>query len=572
MKRMPALFLSTLSAALLVSVFPALSLHSLAWVALGPVLIVIRTGSRSMAAVSSLLAGYLFFAVHLKWGLELEDFNRYNYAVGLLGFSWYFGVFGFAAHYCQRKAPRWNVLIFPCLWAVLEYVRSHIGFLSITWGILGYSQYSVLPVARISRITGVYGVSFLIVAVNAVLAEGVLSVLPLGNRARDREAAIRPAPDRKIHGIVFASLFVLFSVFSLLSSDRAGNRNPSLNVALVQGNIYMEDSTNRDKSDHVFEVYQRLTRAVFPSRPDLIIWPSSSIPGTIPYESDWVVKLGNLARESTAYLLIGSSGFDKFNPEQRKVRRLANSAFLFSPEGKIIGKYDKIRLLPFDEYVPLRGIIRWPSWVVSPDMLDHYPGKELTVFRTDKSRFGVLICWENMFPDMFRELSAKGVDFMVEMTNEGWTHSLIGHQQMLPMYIFRAIENHVSIARTASTGMSGIISPDGEILGRVQGPDGKDVDVQGWFAGQIPLSSQRTFYTRYGDCFVFGLAIILCCFFVAIGIPTSFFKGDGKGGGYEKENVPVVFGGFPDRDGIDRIRFRGQRRGAAERRLERIVG
>jgi apolipoprotein N-acyltransferase len=221
-----------------------------------------------------------------------------------------------------------------------------------------------------------------------------------------------------------------------------------------------------------------------------------------------VGMLSDLARETESFLLVGSSGFDKFNPEQRQTKRLSNSAFLFSPLGEMLGRYDKILLLPFDEYLPLRKYIKWPSWIVS-DMIDSLPGKEKTIFDMGKARFGVLICWENMFPELFREMASKGVQFMVSMTNEGFTREPVGHYQMLAVNVFRAIENHVAIIRTASTGVSCIIEPNGRITDRVKDGSGRDVDTAGFLVGKIPLTTERSFYNRYGDWFMYGISFFM---------------------------------------------------------------
>jgi apolipoprotein N-acyltransferase len=117
-------------------------------------------------------------------------------------------------------------------------------------------------------------------------------------------------------------------------------------------------------------------------------------------------------------------------------------------------------------------------------------------------RFGVQICWENLFPDQFRELAGKGVDFMVSMTNEQFTDSRPAHYQMLSMNVFRAIENGISIVRTAPSGVSALIGPSGRIIGRLTGKGGSDISEEGFIVGEIPLSRQRTFYTRHGDWFV----------------------------------------------------------------------
>ena len=221
--------------------------------------------------------------------------------------------------------------------------------------------------------------------------------------------------------------------------------------------------------------------------------------------------LSGLSTRVGSFLLIGSSGFEKFGKNRGGSNRTANSAFLFSPDTGITGRYDKIRLLPFDEYIPLRGKFKWPSWIVNSDMNDHGSGEEMTVFNLKSSKFAVLICWENYFAENFRKMVSQGVDFMVSMTNEGFTDIPGAHYQMLAMNVFRAVENNVSIIRTASTGVSCIIEPNGRVRTRIQDNNSNDVNIAGNGTGLVPLSSQRTFYTRNGDLFV---AFIFCVFIV----------------------------------------------------------
>ena len=160
-----------LSAGLLTLAFPAADLHFLAWIALVPLFVRIRDAGPWRALLLSLATGYLFYTAHLWWSLRLVGMNPFNFALGNLGNAWYFGAFGLAAWHFRKTWLRWTPLTYPSAWVALEYVRSHIGFLSAPWGMLGYSQYSVLPVAGISAYAGVYGVSFLLVAANAALSD-----------------------------------------------------------------------------------------------------------------------------------------------------------------------------------------------------------------------------------------------------------------------------------------------------------------------------------------------------------------------------------------------------------------
>jgi apolipoprotein N-acyltransferase len=171
-------------------------------------------------------------------------------------------------------------------------------------------------------------------------------------------------------------------------------------------------------------------------------------------------------------------------------------------------------LLPFDEYLPWRDYVKWPSWIVSADMIDKRPGKELTIFSMRNLRFGVQICWESLFPDLFRNIAAQRVDFMVNITNEEFTDTPSAHYQMLAMTVFRAIENGVAIVRTTPTGVSAIIDPNGKISARLQDANLNDTNIEGHLVGQVPISSERTFYNRYGDWFVYILTAVFIGFLV----------------------------------------------------------
>ena len=521
------IILTAISATLLILTFPKSEMYYLAYVALVPLILIIKRSGPLKAFIYSLSAGLIFYTQFLWWLLSTDGVNPFNFTLGVFLKACYPGLFGLLACYLQKKKPRWNIITFPSTWVIIEFMRSHISFLSTPWGILGYSQYSVLPVVWISSFTGVYGISFLIVMVNTIIAE-IIDAYLLSTQVEVQGKAYSLGIKKTSLGIL-TGILILFGLHALSYTEEGST--PKLKVALVQGNVYWNNKywSEKYKNDTsyregIFQKYSLLSREVAGFKPDLILWPSSSVPGKMPYERTRVKMLSDLAQETKSFLLVGSSGFDKFNPEQRQTLRLSNSAFLFSPQGKILDRYDKIRLLPFDEYLPFRRIIKWPSWIAS-DMIDSLPGKRKTIFNMDNVRFAVLICWENMFPEQFREMAVKGVQFMVSMTNEGFTKVPIGHYQMLAVNVLRAVENHIAIARISSTGVSCIIEPNGRIVDRVKDRNLNDVDVEGYLIGQVPLSSERTFYNRHGDLFVYSLSTILAFFFLKIIISRINFRG-----------------------------------------------
>jgi apolipoprotein N-acyltransferase len=266
----------------------------------------------------------------------------------------------------------------------------------------------------------------------------------------------------------------------------------------------------KDQAKHL-KVYTRLTRDAAKEKPDLIVWPDSSLPA--PIASSRLVRyaVGKLAYETGAFLLAGGAGQEKLGLRKEGYQPYSNSEFLISQSGRIEEQYNKIRLLPFNEYLPLQNTITWPRWITKVEE-SYLPGEEYTLFKVSDAIFGTPICWENMFSDFFRRFVKKGANFMVSTTNEGFFGPTAFPHQTLAMNIFRAVENRVAIARTTPTGVSCFISPDGKIVEKVQDMNGEDLFVSGFIVWDVPLSNKKTFYTVYGDIFAYisiGVAALI---------------------------------------------------------------
>jgi len=489
------------ASALLVTVsFPPFDRGILVWLGLSPLLFALRQRGPFVAAGLAFLFGCFFGIGAFYWGLSIPLINPVKFLIVLLTFSLYFLAFGFLYRRISAGLGSWIMVGAPALWVALEYIRSNLFFLSFPWNLLGHSQYQYLPVIQIADITGVYGISFLIVMVNQVLSQ-VPDLLLTRRLAPTLTAGHAGGINWAAHLLTLAVVLALtFSYgWHRLVAPQGGAH---LRVALVQANVLTRDNMPSAEQLEHLRAYERLTKEATGSKPDLIVWPASSLPA--PVGSSLLVHylVGRLADETGTYLLVGSAGHEKSKPRKEGDPPYSNSEFLISPHGRIQEQYDKIRLLPFNEDLPLKGKVNWPRWVTTLQK-SFIPGQAYTLFQVSGARFGAPICWENMFPDLFRRFVRDGAQFMVSVTNEGFFGRTSAPYQTLAINVFRAVENRVAIVRAATTGVSGFINANGEIVERVRGSSGEDLFVSGVLVWDVPLSNNKTFYTVYGDIFAY---------------------------------------------------------------------
>ena len=184
----------------------------------------------------------------------------------------------------------------------------------------------------------------------------------------------------------------------------------------------------------------------------------------------------------------------------------------------MLDQYLKIHLVPFGEILPYQDFIKWPAFIIPKKKYFEIPGKNYTIFKLDDARFGVIICWEIVFPGLFRTFVKNGANFMINITNEGWFGAPALYQ-MVAISVYRAVENRISLTRAANTGVSCFIDPFGRITGRVSN-DGQDILVAGTLSQHIQLSNEKTLYCRFGDIFAY-----LCIAASLIILVLTIFKG-----------------------------------------------
>ena len=488
--------LPVLSACLATLSLPSFDAGYLAWVALAPLFYALRQRGPFAAMVLGWLFGCAFGATSFFWITIIPGLNPVRFALLVLVFSLYYLAFGWTYAVASRRLGSWMILGAPLLWVSFEYLRGSAWFLAYPWNFLAHSQHRYLAVIQISDLTGAYGVSFVLVMVNQLASKVPEFLTTRGWRWRVQAVAVAVA--------VGATM--------LYGSYRLGeDASPAdhLRVALVQANVAPHANMSAKEQMAHLAAYDRLTREVLPENPELIVWPSSSLPGPIDF---WMIRLyvNHIAKRAGIPVLIGGAGGDKFAPARNGVLPFSNSEFLVLPAGTLQDQYNKIHLTPFTEHVPLQGVVSWPRWMTTLEK-SFVAGDRYTLFRVGGGRFGAPICWENSFPDLFRRFVLDGANFMVSVTNESVFGASDGPHQTLAMNAFRAVENRIAVARAATTGVSAFIDSRGRIVAKVADPRGVDLFVAGVLTWDVPLSRGRSFYTVHGDVFAQACALLAAC-------------------------------------------------------------
>jgi len=315
---------------------------------------------------------------------------------------------------------------------------------------------------------------------------------------------------------------VLFYGFWVLSAKPTGE---GIRTCLIQGNIPQAIKWQNQYRTMILEKYCRLTKqAAQADHPTLVLWPESAVPGPFLQDSQATHTVFTLAQSTQTHLLLGSAQRPKMGEPNWVLTHNYNSVFLIEPGGAISGYHHKIYLLPFAEYLPYRDAWPWPKRLAA-HAGDFIPGQNYTIFELNGIKFGVAICWENIFPDLIRQFVARGAEFIVNVTNEAWFEDTAAPHQFVMMNVFRAVENRVTVARAANTGISCVIEPSGRISGMVT-DQGKCLFVEGFLTRNLPRRQQTSFYTRYGEVFSYLNMVIFLSLLLLVFLKRIYLKAD----------------------------------------------
>lgn len=476
-KRLPALVGVAAGGVALSAAYPHPNWDGTAWVALTPVMLT-ALGRRARPAFGlGWLGGFVFFLVLLRWlNFTFQTYSEFPAAIVwlptalLAGYcALYVGGFASALSWiAQRRSIALALVAAPFLWVTGEWLRGHVlgGF---PWGLLGYSQFQRLPVIQIAELGGVYAVSFVLLAANAAVV-GIVA-LPWRSAAVGVMGAL---------ALVVATL--TFGYVRLAPPPRPAD---GVSIAVMQPVIEQPLKWDPQYTERTLDIYFTLTRRAASERPDLIVWPETASPTLLRRDPDLLGALRAMSGALGVPLVVGSVDVDDV-----VAGRIYNTAFLVTGQG-ITERYDKIHLVPFGEYVPLGliGVVRkWAEFVSQMEA-----GSRAVVFPGPPTPFGTVICYEGIFPELFRDFVRGGARVMLNMTNDAWFGRTSGPWQHLSMYPLRAVEHRIAIARAANTGVSAFIAPTGQIVRRMALFD------RGVMTERLPLRSGTTAYTRFGD-------------------------------------------------------------------------
>lgn len=435
--------------------------------------------------------GFFHFLVGLYWiNIVLEKYGGLPIWISipvlilLCGYLALYGVafsIGLKFFPDNRAFPLW--LFLPSLWVVLEWLRGKL-LTGFPWNLLAYSQGDIIWLRQIADVTGAYGVSWLVVLANVLLARAFM-------RRKDFIGWLC---------LAVALLSTFWYGNKTLSSDFYCSKRDGFNVAIVQGNIDQAQKWDEAFRDSTIDIYRQLSLKASQSNKslDLIVWPESAMPFFYGFVPNLTLRVDTIIQDVGVPVLFGSIGITGFG----KDARFLNKAYLVEPGGFIVGDYAKEHLVPFGEYVPLQPFLFFVHKLV-PTAGDFVPGQSPGVISWKNEALGMLICYEAIFPELARSRVLNGASLIVNISNDAWFGRSSAPYQHLEIARWRAVETRRPIIRSTNTGISAFIDPLGNIVSTL------NLFEAGTLIGFVKPCLAQTFYVRHGDLFVVFCALII---------------------------------------------------------------
>ena len=492
---MPLFLLPAAAGLLLAAAFPRANQAWLGWVAWIPlILFVARVKKRRTAFFGGWQTGAIGFFILLRWMPEVManyggmspalSWAAYALLIALLA-CYPAAVCAFARHLIFRRGER-CLLLFPFIWIAMELLASLSPCGGFPWLLAGYTQTRFLAVIQIADITGIYGVSFLLLCLNTAIAWFIFSFL---KGIRGREAYI-PL-------VAAAALVAGALIYGQITLNRWEKSEAPFQAALLQGNLSVDDP--QEVLNEKFEQgYINMADSLTSKPIDLLILPETAVTKYFQADEMYRRTMENLARRYTFGLVLSNINLEELKDGTWKY---FNSAFFLDGDGSLTGVYDKIHLVPFGEYVPYKKLLFFAE-TVSKEMGGFSEGHELRILPLGGRPANTVICFEAVFPDLVRRFVADGSQVIVNLTNDGWYGVSAAPYHHLEVARVRAVENRRYFLRAANTGFSAVIEPTGRIAALT------GLAEEAICLGRFDFIEEKTFYSRHGNVFVWLCVII----------------------------------------------------------------
>ena len=474
--------LALASGAALALSFPNYNVRLLAWVSIG-LLVLASFGARpAVAPLYGFLYGLVFYPICLPWmDVVIRQYGNVDpwTSAGILGLVAVAGgiicaFFSWGVAQVSRKGPAFACALAPFLWVALEFARGNLPIFAFPWNLIGYAASGNLALLQLTAVTGIYGLSFVLAAYGSLVAYAILV-----RRQRTWNAAI-----------AITALLILIAGGGRYFVPQA----PARYVAhLVQTNFaqsyeYSPDWMQLHSRD--LDELEQISVDAATRIPGIVVWPEVPAPFSLQ-DAGFATRAQRIARDSGQGVLVGVEDWKR---DAAGKWIATNSAVLLDPSGQRIFTYDKIHLVPFGEYVPLR---RWLAFTgkLTADISDFTPGTVYAVGHVPAGTFGSFICYEGVLPGAVRRFTAGGAELLINMSNDGWFGRSAAPAQHLMMARVRAVENRRWLLRDTNNGFTVAVDPYGRFAAQLP------TDIRGELDAPYNFRSDLTLYARFGDWF-----------------------------------------------------------------------
>ena len=471
-----------LSGAVTALAFPKFNLAFFSWISLIPLFFVLTKKNPGQGFLLGWMAGFSYYAVLLNWipavpshygGLSiLVSILIYLGFMCVLGLTW--AAFSLCFTKIHKPFPILSFFLAPFIWVSFELIITHI-LTGFPWGLLGYGQYKNLYFIQMASITGITGLSFILVLFQSLF---VLSI-KLG---------------KKTPFFAVLTLVILIHMSGFVSIKNIPVQENSFSAAVIQGNVSSDIQWGHlsfEEIESLFNQHLQLSRNATLKNNDLVIWPEFSVPlcfgCSYGIYQEFKNSLYRFVQETGCTLLLGTNEKTETGGETEYY----NTALCLKPDLSQ-NQYHKIHLVPFGEYTPYKKVFAFISRVTHA-IGDITPGDQFVLHDYEGNKFGSPICYEIIFPDLVRKFTKNGASFLVTITNDGWYGRSSAPYQHFAMAVLRAVENRRYLLRAATTGISGIVDPYGRILSR------SELMTQTFLYDTITPLHKNTLYTKHGD-------------------------------------------------------------------------